>query len=351
MSYKNYLKMDDATYDHVYKNMEDFRNFNNHDISSPKITIGLPNKNHFTTPELISSPEIMMKNAMDTIQGHLDIGDDYIPQARIEFGTGQVAHAFGCGMYIPEHSPVCNRDHVLHNPEDVENLELPSLYAGWMDKVYDFTSYYMENKPDIVQMQIPDYQGPFNNAELVRGPDVLYDFYDCPEYVHMLLQKMTDYQVELTKHYRKIAKMEDGYFADWGVYWKGGARISNCSLDLISPTFYLDFVKQYDEQFIEAVGGGRLHYCGGNDSGLIKAMGEVKGNVGIDIDVNLHDMWEVCKMVPDDVILLMSLNKERTERILSGDVPAKRNVIYTTGASNAEEGKALYKQLKEALAM
>ncbi|MFI3212959.1 MAG: uroporphyrinogen decarboxylase family protein [Eubacteriales bacterium] len=351
MDFKNYLKISDAQYEKILKNTQDFRVFHEVETSTPKVTVNLPGKNHFTTPELIGSPEIMLKNALDGIQNHIDVGDDYIPQARIEFGTGQVAHAFGCDMYIPEKSPVCNKNHVLKELEEIEHMEIPSIYAGWMEKVYEFTEFYMEHKPDIVRMQIPDYQGPFNNAELVRGTDILYDFYDSPEHVHMLLDKMTEYQIELTNYYRKLGNMEEGYFADWGVYWKGGARIANCSLDLISADFYHQFIKQYDEKFFQAIGGGRIHYCGGHDNGMIDGVCSTKGNMGLDLDSEFHDIWEICERIPKETVLLMDLREEHLKRILAGDVPAKKNVIYTVGAPNVEAGRELYKRVKEQLCM
>ena len=76
----------------------------------------------------------MLKNALDNIQSHIDIGDDYIPQLRVEFGTGQVANAYGCGLYFPERSPICAHGNVLKSAEDVLKLEEPELDAGLFKK-------------------------------------------------------------------------------------------------------------------------------------------------------------------------------------------------------------------------
>ncbi len=346
IDYKNYLKISDKAHEHIEKNVNEYKTFTNSAEHCPKIIINVSRENPNTTPELLASPELMLKNALDVIQMHIDIGDDYIPQARIEFGTGQVAHAYGASMYIPMHSPACNEKPVLLKLEDIENIKTPSIFAGWMQKAYDFTDFYMENKPDIVRMQIPDYQGPWNNAHLVRGTDILCDFFDNPEHIHMIMQNITDYQIELTKHYRKIANIEDGYFADWGAYWKGGARLSSCSVDMISTAFYNDFVKPYYEKLYAEVGGGRVHYCGGHDSGVVDAFFETKGLTGLDLDSNYHDIWEIAKRAPKDVAVLMTLNEKDVERIMQGDIPNKRNMIFTVGAKDIEHARSLYKQLK-----
>ncbi len=349
MDFKNYLKISDEAYKKVQKNKEDYKVYNDYEKAMPKIVINTPNRNKFTTPELISSPEIMLKNNLDTVQNHLDIGDDYIPQARIEFGTGQFAHAFGCEMYIPENSPVCNKSHILYELEDIENLELPDINAGWMAKVYEFTKFYTENKPEIVEMQLPDYQGPFNNAQLLRGTDILFDFYDSPEHVHILLDKMTDYQIQISKYYRELAGMEEGYFADWGMYWKGGARICNCSLHLLSTEFYRDFIKQYDEKFLDAMGGGRIHYCGTHDNGLIDMLANVKNNNGLDLDSQFHNIWETCGKLPKETVVTMPASEADITRILSGDFPNKRNIVLSMNADNIEDGKYLYQNIKKVI--
>lgn len=349
MDYKNYLKIDDNQYRHIESNIAEYKRFHTNENVMPKITVSVPNGNTYTTPELISSPEIMLKNGLDTIQKHIDVGDDFIPQIRVEFGTGQVSHAFGCGMYIPEESPVCAHGTVLDDITDIDTLQIPSLDAGWFKKYYEFTKFYMDNKPDIVGIQLPDLQSPFNNAHLIRGNDILYDFYDDPQRVDLLLQKVTQYQVELTNHYRKLTNMEDGYFYDWGALWKGSARLSNCSLHMISTQFYNDFIKKHDMKYLNDIGGGRIHYCGEHDDGLMESFFGIPNMYGIDYDGNYHNLWDLSQFAPNRVSILEYGGVGHIDRLLSGDWGAynKKNIIVTASARTVEEGRELYKRLKE----
>ncbi len=349
MSYKNYLKLEDSAYRLIETNIAILKRFSDHDSAEPMVIISTPAKSTYTTPALIDSPELMLKAALDGIKSHIDCGDDYIPQMRVEFGTGQVAHAYGCGLFIPEHSPVCAKGHVLDSAEAIVSLEEPSLDAGLFGKAYSFTEYFMSEKPSIVGLQIPDLQSPFNNAHLIRGNDILFDFYDEPELLELLLKKLTNYQVKLTDHYRRLTFMEDGYFYDWGTLWKGSARLSDCSLHMISTEFYNTFVKKYDIMYLNNIKGGRIHYCGDHDDGLIDSMCDIEGNSGLDLDSTKHDLWEIATRMPKDKALLMSLTPEMADRILDGDIPAKRNLILWASAPDAEQGRILYQRLKEKL--
>ncbi len=350
MDFKNYLKINDTQRRHTEENLAEYKRFSTSpEAVHPKVIVNVPNGNAYTTPELIADKALMLKNGLDTIQTHIDIGDDYIPQVRVEFGTGQVSHAYGCDMYIAQHSPVCAQGHVLSDIEEIDALENPSLTAGWFGKCYEFTEFFMENKPSIVGMQLPDFQSPFNNAHLIRGNDILLDFYDSPDKLRLLLQKVTDYMVTMTDHYRKLTHMEEGFFCDWGVVWKGSARLSNCSLHMISTAFYNEFVKDFDRDYLDRIGGGRIHYCGEHDDGLFDSFFSIPNSYGVDYDSNLHDLWNISAKAPSQVALLQYGSQEQIDRLLKGERPEKNNFIISAYAKSIEEGRILYQQLKAAL--
>jgi len=349
MNYQDYLKIADQQYEHLLQNIEEYRQFDNEEQVSPKFLINVGGGNVYKTRELLESPEKMLLRYLEIAQKHIDIGDDYIPQVRVEFGTGQVSHAFGCDMYIPEDSPVCAKNHVLNDVTDIDDLEIPSLDAGWFGKLYEFTRFFMENKPDIMGIQQPDLQSPFNNAHLVRGNDILYDFYDDPERLDILLDKMAEYQIRLIKHYQEFAGLEEGIQYDWGLLWKGNARLSNCSLHMISTQFYRDHIKKHDERVLQSVGGGRIHYCGVHDDGLMDSFSEIENMYGIDFDGGYHDFRELAEHVPKRVALYQSLGRRKTRELLNGDWgnSRKNNVILACNVHSVEEGRELYRKLKE----
>ncbi|MRR18548.1 MAG: hypothetical protein EG826_19065, partial [Deltaproteobacteria bacterium] len=215
-----------------------------------------------TWEERLADPLVMMKAELDKLRAHFEIGDDQTPTIRVEFGTGQVAAAFGCEMFFPADNLPCAGSHILKNAADVYKMEIPSLDAGWFGKLKEWTGIFLENMPEDVKLQHPDIQSAFNTAHLVRGNDIFTDFYDDPEALDALLDKVTDYLIRLVPWLKSMISGDKEWFYDWGALWKGAARISNCSMHLISAQLYLDHVLERDMRLMKAIGGGRIHYCG-----------------------------------------------------------------------------------------
>lgn len=318
-------------------------------LTEPMVLVSAPGEPSPPPAEWVYSPEAMLRIEVDGAKRRLDVGDDYIPQIRVEFGTGQVACAFGCEMYVPEQGLVASKGHVLNDSQEIEGLAMPSLDSGWFGKAYEYTEYYLENKPEWAEMMLLDFQSPFNNAHLVRGNDIFTDFYDCPELVDALLAVNARYYVDLVRHYRKLTGMEDGYIYDWGVAWSGNCRLSNCTLHLVSPGHYGGLIMKHDARVINDLGGGRIHYCGTHDGGMVADFCRIPGMTGLDLDGGHHDLWRLCEIIPEDVTLLIYLTKEIKDRILSGDVPNKRKLILYGGAPSLAEAQNDYRELKYAL--
>lgn len=350
MNFRNYITLTGAQERAQEEKKANYTRFFTDPVHShPAIHINVPVEKEFTIREQSHDPVKMLKSSLDAAKMHLEVGDDFLPNLRIEFGTGQVAHAFGCGLYEPEDSPCCAEGHVLHSSEEVESLELPSLTAGLFGKLEEYTAYYKENAPEFLPIILPDLQGPFNNAHLVRGNDILFDFYDDPEAVDLLLSKMTDYQIALTHRLRKLNGAPDGVFYDWGCLWKGALRICNCSLHMISTEFYTDFIQKYDQKLLDEFGGGRIHYCGTHDDGLFDSFFRMPRMHGVDYDGAYHDFWDLAQRTPADIPLLQYMTPDQVERLLSGDWPKKNNVIVQVSAPSMEEGKVLLRRLRESM--
>lgn len=81
-----------------------------------------------------------------------------------------------------------------------------------MPKLKEFQDYFLKNKPVDIPIQHPDIQGPINTAHLIRGNDILYDFYDYPEETRMLLKKVTDCMIQwLDTVTDGVAEDDNGY--------------------------------------------------------------------------------------------------------------------------------------------
>jgi hypothetical protein len=294
----------------------------------------------------LADPQVMLEAELAELRPHLEMKDDRVPSVRIEFGTAQVAAAFGCAMFVPENNLPCAGSHSLARAEDVFELSLPEADAGWYARVWEWTARWKRALPDWVLFDLPDIQSAFNSAHLVRGNDILTDFYDAPAAVERLLDLVTDFMLTIAANARALGGGDSGWFSDWGSLWKGCARISNCSMHMISPDFYRRFVLPRDARFLQAIGGGRVHYCGSWPE-VIAEYYRLPALTGLDFDWNIHDIGLVDQS-PARVVITSTLPLERgspvLEGMLAGKWPRKRNIIVNASAPSVREGKELLRR-------
>jgi hypothetical protein len=347
---KQYLKIDQARFDDIYAR---YRLLHDQpDACRPMINVMVPAPGMPTWEERLADPMVMLRAELDAVRSHLQIGDDRVPTVRVQFGTAQVAAAFGCSMFVPENNLPAAGDHVLTTLDDVDRLPMPPLNAGWYGKLAEWTALWKDQLPEGVHIQHPDIQSAFNSAHLIRGNDILTDFYDAPDKVGRLLDRVTDFMVAITKHTKAMISDDPEWFFDWGALWKGSARISNCSMHMISPKFYQQHVFPRDLRFFDSVGGGRMHYCGTADS-IIDEFFKVPSIAGLDVDHTHHDFYTLCERAPKRVVIIPTLpftrDSQELKRMLRGDWPQKRNIIISVEASSVEDGREILQQLRRSL--
>jgi uroporphyrinogen-III decarboxylase len=319
--------------------------------SSPMIIIDVASNGLPSWKERLAEPRIMMEAQLEEMRPHLALRDDCIPTLRVEFGTGQVAAAFGCEIVHPDNSYPAVGSNAVKNAEDAFRLDAPSLDAGMYPRLAEYTHYFREHMPGGMRIQPPDLQSPFNCAHLIRGNDILTDFIDNPRAVDALLDVVTDYLVALVPHLRAMVDAEDGWFLDYGALWKGGARISNCTMQLISPDFYRGHVLARDRRLFQHIGGGRIHYCGTNTQVVDDFLSIPRCN-GFDFmgGMEYDEVWKLAAKAPAGTVIMENVDAGTTamERLLAGDWPAKRNIIIKSHCASLEEGRDLLGRLRAA---
>lgn len=350
---KHYLPLDESALAHVEDVYARYRLlYEDPENCRPMIIVNTPVLNQPTWEERLADPMVMLKAELDTIRPHVQIRDDRVPTVRVQFGTAQVAAAFGCRMHVPENNLPAAGDHVLTNAADAQCLAVPALDAGWYGKLAEWTALWKAYLPPGVHIQHPDIQSAFNSAHLIRGNDILTDLYDCPEHVEALLDRVTEFMVAITRHTKAMISDDPHWFFDWGAMWKGAARISNCSMQMISPDQYRRHVLPRDIRFFDAVGGGRMHYCGITGE-VIDDFLQVPSITGLDADHMRHDFFALCERAPKHVVLTatgaMGANSKEIRRLLQGDWPAKRNIVIVTSADSIAAGQDLLQRLRASM--
>lgn len=356
MGLKNYLQLDGAQQQRLEEICRKYRRmYEQPEDCEPMFLINTPSDLP-SWEERLADPLVMLQAELDVLRSHLEIGDDRVPTVRVQFGTAQVAAAFGCGLFIPPNNLPAAKNHVLKDAQDVYGMPLPSLDAGWYGKLERYTQVFLENLPQGVFVQHPDIQSTFNTAHLIRGNDILLDFYDDPDALCALLDLVTDYMILLVPYLNKMIGNQGGWFYDYGALWKGAARISNCSAHMISPELYKTYVLPRDVRLMKAIGGGRVHYCGSSGR-VIDAFFQNPEITGLDYDLQYHDLWELSRKAPRRVTLLQwgdALSGRQNidsflERLFQEGWPQKRNIILQLEAPSVEEGKALLNKLRQSV--
>ncbi|MFO7637082.1 MAG: uroporphyrinogen decarboxylase family protein [Clostridia bacterium] len=298
--------------------------------------------------ERLANPFVMLKSQLDGLKNHMELEDDCVPGVRVDFGTAIIASAFGCELFIPPNNLPCAKTHVLTDMKNVRALEKPGPNAGWSGKLRQFTEYFLQNLPVGYHIQLPDIQSPFNNAHLIRGNDIFLDFHDHPDELGFLLDFITDYMIEYTREQRSYITDDAEWFFDWKSLWKGGARISNCTTHLISPETYREFVLERDIRFLQAVGGGRIHYCGSYPK-VIESFVGIPAVTGFDYDSQYHSLWDICEMAPGNVVVSAWTGQDSpmVKKLLSGDWPQKRNFILMVDAPDMASGEKILGLLRD----
>ena len=353
MNVKDYLRIDAASQARLEDVYARYKLLHDEPESCyPMVIVNTPVQGLPSWEDRLAVPMVMLRAELDALRPHLEIGDDRVPTVRVQFGTAQVAAAFGCKIVVPENNLPAAGNHVLARARDVEELELPSVDAGWYGKLAEWTERWKQHIPEGVHIQHPDIQSAFNSAHLIRGNDILMDFYDDPEAVEMLLDKVTDFMISITRHTKSMISDDPDWFFDWGSMWKGFARISNCSMQMISPELYHEYVLPRDIRFFDSMGGGRMHYCGITGT-VIDEFFKVPSITGLDFDCSRHDFFALCERAPSRCVLTptgaFDSNASVVQRLLRGDWPAKRNIIVPVAATSIEDGKRLLERLRRAI--
>lgn len=320
----------------------------------PLVQVLYPVSRPYTIKEALASPEKMLANQMAVIEARLKVGDDFLPALRADFGTAQIAHMFGCPIHVFEDSEPCCGAHILDDIADADTISVPAMDSGWNTQVDWFQEYFMEHKPEWLPIQHPDVQGPFNTGHLIRGNDIIFDFYDDPENVEKLLMKVSDFMVDWIKYTTRKTNPKEGWFYDRGGIWRGNARLCNCSLQIVSPGIYREHIMASDASFLKSIGMGRIHYCGSYPE-VLDDLFRLSDMTNLEIDAQYYDAIAVCEKAPEKTSVMFCDwsnepgNRDWYDKILNGEIPKKKNIVFQAKANDLEDAKYVYDRLKNSL--
>ena len=230
----------------------------------------------FSYTECFTNPEKMLYNELCGSFGSIwysaQLGDDYPLHIRSNHGLCAIPSMFGAEVTI------LNDSMPWVEPMDPDELKKVvasgniDLKKGIVPRVQDTYAYFKERLSAYpkcsrnIHLSQPDMQGPFDNAHLLYGADIFYELYDEPEFIHDLLDLVTEaylqYHAAVKPLLNDDAGDKEAIYVHGGIY--GGRAIikDDTAIINLSQRHYEEFALPYNKRLEEALGSVAIHYCG-----------------------------------------------------------------------------------------
>ncbi len=229
----------------------------------------------FPLRQAIDNPEKMLFNelvhAFDSSITCRNLLDDDLPcTIRANFGTVVIASIFGAEIVQVDNNPAwvrpCESSDTFERILDCNPCDFSK---GWSPKVvetYKFFNDILADFPNLqkcVKVVLPDLQGPFDSAELLRGSSIYEDFYKAPDTLYAVMNHLAQAQTGFAQHLQPyLCDGPEGYSHQHNAMICGNILIrDDCAIN-ISAEMYREQVAPHDAAVLETLGGGGIHCCG-----------------------------------------------------------------------------------------
>jgi len=134
-----------------------------------------------------------------------------------------------------------------------------------------------------------NWQGVLNNAFQIRGQDIFLDIYDKPEFVHSFFSTITDVMIRLAKMVQERQR-KSGFYIDQ-------FSVSNCTVNMVSPEAYREFVFPYDKRIALIFERFGVHTCNWDVTPYIETLNGLPNLGYLDMGM-MSDMVKVKETFP-----------------------------------------------------
>jgi uroporphyrinogen-III decarboxylase len=212
------------------------------------------------------NPPVMLFNQLWAVLSYHESSSDAQPSVRPNLGTGFIPTLFGLRQEVFEDKMPWLKEHLTK--EQISRFRVPDdvSHLGLMPHAKKCIDYFKAKQDGKFAIFLPDTQGPFDIAHLVRGDDLFTDLVDDPPFVHHLMTLCVEMYIKATRRLKEwIGEPLDSCHHSGNLYLaRGGVRCCEDTTTLLSPRHIDEFVAPYMEKALAAFGGGWVHYCGNN---------------------------------------------------------------------------------------
>ena len=221
----------------------------------------IENYPHWGLAEQLASPQVMLYEGLwellSWVRSHSDAQLSLRPRT-----VGILPTCFGRDFRVTDDGTKWYADPITL--DQALEADLDDLHSfPRVRQALEHLHYFKENLPQGVKISCPIAVGPLTNADLILGTDMWMQFYDQPEKMRLLLDRITQVIAGLLKIYKAIAG--EALDVAWigPLYMScGGVKIGNDSMVMLSPEMFSRFVVPHIAELCGAFGGGYNHSCG-----------------------------------------------------------------------------------------
>lgn len=270
---------------------------------------------HVNVNDALADEDCMLLSQLERCHAALSSRSNTLMMMRANYGVGNIARLFGAEPFIMayEADTLPNVRPIPGGADGIRRLlekGIPDMNSGGNHHIWSIGEKLAEIRrkyPKIgryVNIDNPDAQGPMDNCELLWGSDIFVDFYEEPELVHALLERVTDTMTAFLNKWMSIIPNETGLASYFGRVGRGKIVIRNDSAMNLSPDFFDEFIAPYDSKLLARFGGGAVHFCGRGDH-FIPRMVKIPNLTAIDMSQpHLNDMQIILSNTIDKGLVL-----------------------------------------------
>jgi len=205
------------------------------------------------------------------------------------YGIYVVPCVFGIPLrYAPDRWPVLNPNTKL-SMKEIESLDVEKLLMGPFVEELLRQMGTIESEWGKIHGYL-NWQGILNNAFHLRGQDIFLDMHNKPDFVHHFFSIICQLMIQLAEMVQARQRKSGFHINQFSV--------SNCTVNMISPQMYHEFVFPYDRQIALSFERFGVHTCNWDITPYIEAVKELPNLGYLDMGMD-SDMARVKKIFPD----------------------------------------------------
>lgn len=227
---------------------------------------------HYNLKECFYDKKKMLLQQLLYVLPVAKVNSDVIPSMRVNLGTVLLPSVFGLKIKVVEDSLPWIASHL--DKRELSNMEIDDLIPikerGLIPRAIEYMEYFKSIVGKSCRIYLPDTQGPFDIAHLIRGNDIFTDIYDDAPFFHHLMELSTFVYIEVSRLFKEVIKepLDSGFHSNSFYMGNCGVRVCEDSTIMLSAKMAEEFLLPYLEKAIKPFGGGWVHFCG-NGSHLI----------------------------------------------------------------------------------